>query len=183
MSRSLSLILPIANVERTLAENVQELFELLNDLTDQFEILLLDQGSSDHTIDVARELATVYPQVRVAHCDGGDQGGDLMDKTLAETTGDIVFVLSGRDGVRPSALRQLWCLNEQSTSPNRRLDRVGRLPEPPEYIESGNRILANSDTEVGCLLEPLAATAPHPTGGEVSGLRVVRRPIATSRSK
>ena len=158
MSRSLSLVLPIANVEKTLAENVQNLFELLNDLTDKFEIVLVDQGSSDHTIDVAHELAIQYPQVRIAHRAEVDQQADSIEKTLSETTGDLVFVQTGHTGVRPSALRQLWCLDEHHASPSGQQTRVGRLPEPP------------------------ASLAPQMEGSEVSGLRVVRRSRAATHS-
>lgn len=157
MSRSLSLVLPIANVEKTLAENMQNLFELLNDLTDKFEIILVDQGSTDHTIDVARELAILYPQVRVAQRDEIDQGEVSMDKTLAETTGDIVFVQTGHAGLRPSALRQLWSQNEHGTRPSTRLSRVGRLPEPPLLTENNS------------------------IGGSLHGLKVIQRSATASR--
>ena len=158
MSRSLSLVLQVANVEETLAENVQNLFELLNDLTERFEIVLVDQGSTDQTIDVARELAIQYPQVRIAHRDEIDQSADSIDKTLLKTTGDIVFAQTGHAGVRPSALRQLWGLNEHRASPSARLARMGRLPEPP------------------------ALTCPPSEEDETGGLRVVRRPRAPSHS-
>jgi glycosyltransferase involved in cell wall biosynthesis len=156
VTRSLSLVLPVANVEKTLTENVQNLFELLNDLTDKFEIILVDQGSIDHTIDVARELAIQYPQVRIAHRCEVDQQADLIHKTLPETTGDLVFLQTGHTGVRPSALRQLWCLDERHTSPSGQQTRVGRLPEPP------------------------ASLSPQIEESEVDGLRVVRRSKAAT---
>lgn len=158
MSRSLSLVLQVANVEKTLAENVQNLFELLNDLTEKFEIVLVDQGSTDQTIDVARELAIQYPQVRIARRDEVDRSADSIDKTLSETTGDIVFVQTGHAVVRPSVLRQLWCLDEHRGSPSGRLARVGRLPVPP------------------------ATVPPSSAEDDTGGLRVVRRPWAPSHS-
>jgi glycosyltransferase involved in cell wall biosynthesis len=131
VSRSLSLVLPVCNVEQTLAENVQHLFEILNDLTDKFEVLLVDQGSSDHTIDVAQDLATQYPQVRLARRETVDRQSDSIDKTLAETTGDIVFVQSGHAGVRPSALRQLWELNDKTPGSEAANTHAIRLPVIP----------------------------------------------------
>jgi glycosyltransferase involved in cell wall biosynthesis len=116
VSRSLSLVLPVCNAERTLAENVQHLFEILNDLTDNFEVLLVDQGSIDHTIDVAQDLAIQYPQVRLARRETVDRDAAFVDRTLAETTGDIVFVQRGHAGVRPSTLKQLWELNDNESA-------------------------------------------------------------------
>jgi glycosyltransferase involved in cell wall biosynthesis len=135
VSRSLSLVLPVCNAERTLAENVQHLFEILNDLTDKFEVLLVDQGSIDHTIDVAQDLAVQYPQVRLARRETVDRDDASIDRTLAETTGDIVFVQHGHAGVRPSALRQLWELNDNASAPTANRNPTKNLSPVPSKEE------------------------------------------------
>jgi glycosyltransferase involved in cell wall biosynthesis len=131
VSRSLSLVLPVCNVEETLADKVQHLFEMLNDLTDEFEVLLIDQGSSDHTIDVAQDLAVQYPQVRVSRRAALNPEADPIAQTLAETTGDIVFVQNGHTAVRPSALRQLWEQNERTPTAEAKVSSKKRLPGLP----------------------------------------------------
>jgi glycosyltransferase involved in cell wall biosynthesis len=136
VSRSLSLVLPVCNAERTLAENVQHLFEILNDLTDRFEVLLVDQGSIDHTIDVAQDLAIQYPQVRLARRETVDREDPSLDRTLAETTGDIVFVQRGHAGVRPSALRQLWELNDNASAPEANRITTKKLSRSPSKDET-----------------------------------------------
>jgi len=158
VSRSLSLVLPVCNVEKTLPENVQHLFEILNDLTDKFEVVLVDQGSSDHTIDVAQELAVEYPQVRVSRRTPMDSKNDSIDQTLAETTGDIVFVQNGHATVRPSALRQLWELNEPTPPLENKASSTKRLPGLPSKV------------------------CPQSCGSEVGGLRMICRPDNPSGS-
>jgi glycosyltransferase involved in cell wall biosynthesis len=162
VSRSLSLVLRVCNAEKTLAENLQHLFEILNDLTEQFEVLLVDQGSVDHTVDVAQDLAVQYPQVRLARRDSADPEVDSIDRTLAETTGDIVFVQTGHAGVRPSALRQLWEMNERAAGiesvplqarrlPGLTADGVSR-PSSTEF--GGLKMICRSDSVIGGEQDP-----------------------------
>jgi len=66
---SLSVVLPVQNAEGTLAKQVALLLEIVPDLSDRFEILLVDDGSTDHTLDLAQELARRYPQLRVLRHD------------------------------------------------------------------------------------------------------------------
>jgi glycosyltransferase involved in cell wall biosynthesis len=72
---ALSVVLPVQNAEGTLAEQVARLLEIVPDLSDRFEILLVDDGSTDHTLELAQELARRYPQLRVLRHDraGGRQ--------------------------------------------------------------------------------------------------------------
>lgn len=65
VSDSLSIIVPVQNAEATLRGQVEQLLELLPDLAPRFDVLIVDDGSSDHTVDLARALACEYPQVRL----------------------------------------------------------------------------------------------------------------------
>jgi glycosyltransferase involved in cell wall biosynthesis len=112
VSRSLSLVLPVRNAELTLTEDLHQVIEILNDLTERFEVLLVDDGSTDHTLDVARDLSRTYPQIRVATPPPADDKAG-RDSFWRETTGDVVFVQMQHDVLRPSVLRRLWALGSQ----------------------------------------------------------------------
>ena len=112
MSRSLSLVLPVRNAEETLAENLQHLFEVLTDLTERFEVVLVDEGSTDQTVEVAKDLAVQYPQVRLSRRDALSYREDSVDDALDETTGDVVIVHVNHTTLRPSVLRTLWAMDE-----------------------------------------------------------------------
>jgi len=114
VSRSLSLVLPVRNAEKTLAENLQHLFDVLNDLTERFEVLLVDDGSTDQTVELAQDLAVQYPQVRLSRREAGNGDQSSLDGPLAEAVGDVVFVQTGHTDLRPSVLRELWAMNESS---------------------------------------------------------------------
>jgi len=62
---SISLLLPVHNAQATLADNVAKILELLPEVAARFEVLLIDDGSADATSEIALELATQYPQIKV----------------------------------------------------------------------------------------------------------------------
>ena len=81
MDLSLSIVLPVHNAQNTLACDVHLLLELLPDITPRFEILIVDDASSDHTEEIAHELSLQYPQVRVKrHLRRQGQSGGRADR-------------------------------------------------------------------------------------------------------
>jgi glycosyltransferase involved in cell wall biosynthesis len=66
-SESVSCILPAYNELENLESTVDSCREALVRLFDDFEIIIVDDGSSDGTKELARQLAADDPQVRVIH--------------------------------------------------------------------------------------------------------------------
>lgn len=115
MNTSLSFILPVCNAENTLAASVRHILEVLPELTPQFEVLIVDDGSTDSTPDIARELALCYPQVRTVRCPRPQGNAAAMRLGLEHAAGEVVLIDEGhRDGgsqttrIRTSALQCLW---------------------------------------------------------------------------
>ena len=65
VERSLTALLPVQDAQDSLAATVGELLEILSELTSRFELMIVDDGSTDFTIEVANELAVEYPQIRL----------------------------------------------------------------------------------------------------------------------
>jgi glycosyltransferase involved in cell wall biosynthesis len=107
---SLSIIVPVRNVEATLTEQIGQLLEVLPDLTNRFEIVVVDDGSTDHTVELARELAREYAQLRlIRHVQ--PRGMELAVKTgLQWAQGQTVFVQDNPACHSPTNLRRLWSL-------------------------------------------------------------------------
>lgn len=108
MSGSLSVVLPVLNAEQTLAKNLHNVLEVLSDLSARFEVLIVDQGSSDQTADVAHELAVTFPQLRVARRVREPSGPFELDGDLHQTTGEYVFVHQGHMPFNANDFRRLW---------------------------------------------------------------------------
>jgi len=63
MKASLSVLLPVHNAQSTVGDAIGRLLEILPELTNRFEIIVIDDGSSDATCEVADDWARHYPQV------------------------------------------------------------------------------------------------------------------------
>jgi glycosyltransferase involved in cell wall biosynthesis len=63
MKASLSVLLPVHNAQSTVGDAIGRLLEVLPELTNRFEIIVIDDGSSDATCEVADDWARHYPQV------------------------------------------------------------------------------------------------------------------------
>jgi len=61
----ISVILPAYNEQDNLAPTVERSVEALRERFEDFELIVLDDASTDRTLQVARELAAKHPQVRV----------------------------------------------------------------------------------------------------------------------
>jgi cellulose synthase/poly-beta-1,6-N-acetylglucosamine synthase-like glycosyltransferase len=92
LERSLTVLLPVQDVQATLADTVTEVLEMAADLSNRIELVIIDDGSTDATIEVADELSRCYPQVR-AFRHGKPLGRDAALRTgLAKSRGELVFV-------------------------------------------------------------------------------------------
>ncbi|MFV1964260.1 MAG: glycosyltransferase family 2 protein [Pirellulaceae bacterium] len=97
--QSLSVVLSVHNAEKTLSQQVTHLLDVLPDLAQRFELLILDDGSTDRTEEVAHELARDYPQLRVARHNKRMGADANLQTALEETTGDVV-VLQDEEGTK-----------------------------------------------------------------------------------
>jgi glycosyltransferase involved in cell wall biosynthesis len=96
--QTLSVVLSVHNAEKTLSRQVNRLLDMLPDLAQRFELLILDDGSTDHTEEVAHELAKDYPQLRVARHEQHLGSNAALQTALENTSGELL-VLQDEDGI------------------------------------------------------------------------------------
>ncbi len=63
----LSLIMPAYNEEASVEKTLRRCLAALEECADPFEILVIDDGSSDRTAEIAERIAAEDPRVRVLH--------------------------------------------------------------------------------------------------------------------
>lgn len=106
--QSLSVVLPVHNAERSLATRVVELLEVLPELAERFEIIVVDDGSTDQTDDIAVDLVRCYPQVRFAR-HSEQLGVEASAETgVSKSGGDVVIVHAGTQPVNSHELQRMW---------------------------------------------------------------------------
>lgn len=112
MDHSLSIILPVRNAEKQLECRVNELIESVAELTDDIEILIIDDGSKDNTEDVAVELCRTYPQIDFVRNSAPLGVAHAAQVGIGRTTGDVIFFHNIEMPVSDDAIRQLWSLRD-----------------------------------------------------------------------
>lgn len=117
MSDSLSIIVPVRNAERTLPAHLGRLLDLLPDLTHRFEIVVVDDASTDHTVDLVRDLSREFPQIRLLR-HAVPQGLKVAIKTGRRwAQGQTVLCQQDLGSVRASHLRRQWAVRRDHSPP------------------------------------------------------------------
>jgi hypothetical protein len=105
---SLSLVLPIRNAENSVRAQVERLLDLLSDLAPRFEVLLVDDASTDHTAEIAQELARQYPQVRLIRFEQPRGRDEVLASVSDRASGEVVLIPPPGASLAAGELRGLW---------------------------------------------------------------------------
>jgi glycosyltransferase involved in cell wall biosynthesis len=90
---SLSVILPAYNEEQAIARTVHEILLVQKEWQVDCEIIVVDDGSSDRTALVVKEILAVAPQVRlISHASNQGYGAALLSG-FAAATRDLTFFM------------------------------------------------------------------------------------------
>ncbi len=87
---SISLFLPAWNEEEYLERAVSRATRVLSRLSDDWELIIVDDASTDRTPAIAEALAAKHRQVRVIHHERNLKLGGSIKTGLAASTKDIV---------------------------------------------------------------------------------------------
>jgi len=107
-SPGLSIFFPAYNDSGTIASMVIRAVQAASALTSDFEILVINDGSSDSTPDIADELARRYPNVRVVHHPSNKGYGGALQTGFRTASKEFVFYTDGDAQYDPGELAVLW---------------------------------------------------------------------------
>jgi 4-amino-4-deoxy-L-arabinose transferase-like glycosyltransferase len=88
--RSISLVLPAWNEQESLPRALAEADAALRQVADEYEILIVDDGSTDATAQVVLEIATRLPRVRLIRHEINVGYGAALRSGFAAATKDLV---------------------------------------------------------------------------------------------
>ena len=104
----LSVFFPAYNDSGTIASMVIRAVKAASELTPDFEIIVVDDGSADGTAEIADELARTYPQVRAVHHPKNRDYGAALQTGFRSATKELIFYTDGDAQYDPSELAVLW---------------------------------------------------------------------------
>jgi glycosyltransferase involved in cell wall biosynthesis len=93
----LSIIIPVYNVEHFLPETIKSI--QCQHYTD-YEVILVDDGSKDNSLNVCRELASKDERINVYHKDNSGVS-DTRNVGLGKAIGDYVYFMDSDDLLHP----------------------------------------------------------------------------------
>src|SRR3979490_48374 len=102
LAKIISIVIPALNEETVVEGVVRDIAEQVAASFTDYEIILIDDGSTDKTGDIMDRLATELPNVRAIHNPGNIGLGSSYQRGLAEARGDYLMMLCG-DGGMPAA--------------------------------------------------------------------------------
>jgi glycosyltransferase involved in cell wall biosynthesis len=104
----LSVFFPAYNDSGTIASMVIRTVKVASELTPDFEVIVVDDGSGDGTAEIADELARTYPQVRAVHHPVNRDYGAALQTGFRVSTKELIFYTDGDAQYDPTELVALW---------------------------------------------------------------------------
>lgn len=107
---SISVFFPAYNDGGTIPSMVLTAIMTLRSLTDDYEVIVVNDGSADYTADVLDELADRYQELRIVHHQQNRGYGGALRTGFSTATKDLIFYTDGDAQYDP---RELTCLYER----------------------------------------------------------------------
>ena len=104
----LSIFFPAYNDSGTIASLVIAARQAAQQLTPDFEILVVNDGSADNTAEIVDELERTYPEVRAIHHPKNRGYGGALRSGFAHATKELVFYTDGDGQYDPGEVALLW---------------------------------------------------------------------------
>ncbi len=88
-----SVIVPAYNEADIIQENIKMLRVALNEVDVSFEIIIAEDGSTDHSYSICVSLSELFPDVRVIHADARIGKGEAIKNAWRVSSGRFVVFM------------------------------------------------------------------------------------------
>ncbi len=108
-----SVIMPAFNEAARLADNVSETSQVMERLGFPYEIILVDDGSRDHTADVIKGIAKANAHIKAVILEQNQGKGNALREGFAASTGQLIFFLDADLDLHPKQFKMFYDLMEK----------------------------------------------------------------------
>lgn len=135
MNPSLSVLLPLYNAEASLGSILGQLLDVLAELTPRFQVVIVDDGSTDATVEVADELVRGYPQLSMVVHPARLGVLAAVQTGLRYSRGELVLVRHEECRLDLHAIHAMWrrmAVEEVVFARSASRSPLGWIPRPPQ---------------------------------------------------
>jgi dolichol-phosphate mannosyltransferase len=155
----ISVVIPFYNEAECAGPQIEELHPVLLALARPFEIVAVDDGSTDRTLEILRGGKAAHPELRVVHLAANSGQSAATAAGFAAARGALVFVMDGDLQADPADIPPMLARLEQGDCDAvcgwRRERRDGWLRRASGRIANAARNLVTGDrvADTGCPLK------------------------------
>lgn len=102
-----SVVVPVLNEEENVEELVRRIHSSLSPTDLRFEVLIVDDGSTDRTVDILRQLQPEHPSLRVVKLRKNYGQTPAMKAGIDHARGDVIVTMDGDLQNDPADIPQL----------------------------------------------------------------------------
>lgn len=104
----LSIVLPVYNEESNIREVVEGVFSVIGKITDNFEIIAIDDGSNDNSLVILRKIALSYPLLRIIQNSKNIGYGAAIRRGITAAQMDWFLFMDADGQFRIDSLKEFW---------------------------------------------------------------------------
>lgn len=105
-----SVVIPLKNEEANIEPLTQEVVEVMRGLNEPFELLYINDGSTDKTLEKLHELKGTVPEIRILSFDKNYGQSSGFDAGFRAAKGDYIITLDGDRQNDPHDIPKLLAL-------------------------------------------------------------------------
>lgn len=108
MKKLLTIAVPTYNIPQYIEKNIESFQEIDNQLKDRFEVLIINDGSTDNTLEVAEAciFKDSFLDIRIINKENGGHGS-AVNRGIEEASGKYFKIVDGDDWVEKTAFEEL----------------------------------------------------------------------------
>lgn len=107
MNMFLSIVVPVMNEQESLLAFYKELISVLPDLSKQYEIVFVDDGSTDTSLQMLKDLSKKNPHIRIFSFRKNHGKAEALTLGFQMAKGDIIVTMDADLQDRPDQIKKL----------------------------------------------------------------------------